>query len=284
MNTLSRILPSAFLLLLPFALASIHAQTSPPPRQTLAGHTQIACDGIVQTCDSIVPDTHGAVSEDYLVAVANFSVPIIRRDGTQVDRNTDLGTWWDRLRPPGEPVFSPFDPVITYDPAGQRWITAASSNGQDTMNSRLLIAVSASSNPTGAWYLYIFRVTDAGFGFNNTVWWDQPTIGFSRDFIAVDVTTIVGISDSLIVLNKAAAYSGRTVAWRVSAAIPGALLRGAESGSDRRKAVCRATRGFAQRTLFPDAWRGQCVRRFYPLALRSASGAGLLPQVCGAAG
>ena len=214
MNTFYRLLQITTLLLLASALNPVHAQTSPPPRQTVSGHS--LSDG-----DTIPPDTHGAVSADYLVAVANFSVHIIRRDGTQPDRVTNLGSWWNALRPPGEAGFSPFDPVITFDPAGERWIMAASSNPRDTMNSRMLIAVSVSANPTGAWYLYIFRVTDAGFGFNNTIWWDQPTIGFSRDFIAVDVTTIVGISDSLMVLNKASAYSGRAVAWRVSAAIPG---------------------------------------------------------------
>lgn len=236
MNSFYRLLLTASLLLMPPALRLVNAQTSPPPRQTVPGPS-------LGVGDAIPPDTHGAVSEDYLVAVANYSIRIIRRDGSQPVRVANLGSWWNALRPSGEADFEPFDPVITYDPAGQRWIFASSSNAYDMMNSRMLIAVSQTADPAGAWYLYIFRVTDADFRFSpNSVWWDQPTIGFSRNFIAIDVTTIRSDSDSLIVLRKELAYRGVASAWRVRDDIPrrSCVVRNLDSSDGRLYVVAHA--------------------------------------------
>jgi len=99
-----------------------------------------------------------------------------------------------------------FDPRVLYDPDSQRWIAVAVTD-RGTSVSSLLIAVSATSDPTGTWYL---NQLDADS--SNTKWLDFPAVGFNKDKIVVTGTYIdatgFNAGSLLVVFDKASLYAG----------------------------------------------------------------------------
>jgi hypothetical protein len=88
-----------------------------------------------------------------------------------------LNSFWSSL----SGVSGVFDPRLTYDPYGDRWIFVAASN-QESTSSKLLVGVSQSSDPTGDWNLYKTTVDGSG-----TDWGDYPSMGFNKDWVVVDL-------------------------------------------------------------------------------------------------
>ena len=121
----------------------------------------------------IPPDTHGAVGPNHLMVTLNSQVRIQDRNGTNISTVSLLG-FWASLG-----VNDVFDPKVLYDPYGQRWMTTAMAQRLSPASS-ILVGVSQTSDPTGAWNLY--RV-DADT--NNLAWVDFPSIGFNKDWIVV---------------------------------------------------------------------------------------------------
>ena len=100
------------------------------------------------------------------------------------------------------------DVRVVYEPFGQRWIATADVLSFQTNKPALLLAVSATSDPTGAWY-----------GFNlpasPTNGWDidSPLIGFSLDKVVVslDITRLSNYQDQevgIYIFGKTNLYSG----------------------------------------------------------------------------
>ena len=109
-------------------------------------------------------DASGAVSEDYFAEfnIDNFSV-YNKADGSLVET-----LWWqDFWSQAGVRVTFPSTdracPRIVYDPAVQRWF-AAEPVGDPSAPAQLLLAVSASADPTGAWNGMVLA---SGLGTNN---------------------------------------------------------------------------------------------------------------------
>ncbi|MCX5923083.1 MAG: hypothetical protein NTU89_00800 [Candidatus Dependentiae bacterium] len=99
-----------------------------------------------------------------------------------------------------------FDPRIAYDKYNNRWIFIASAN-DNSPASAILIAVSATSDPTGVWYLYSIDADGA-----NLVWVDQPLMGFNKNWITIQAN-MFNISNGaanrshIYVINKAQLYA-----------------------------------------------------------------------------
>ncbi len=150
---------------------------------------------------AIPPDTHGAVGPNHLMTVLNTQVRIQNRSGTGLS-TVSMDSFWASLGSP-----SAFDPRILYDPYGGRWIFVAAANGNST-NSAMLIGVSQTSDPTGTWNL--FSVDADG---TNATWADFPSVGFNKDWIAVNMNMFtVGASSSFArsnvwVFTKASLYN-----------------------------------------------------------------------------
>jgi beta-xylosidase len=62
------------------------------------------------------PDVNGAIGFDYLMTTLNTQVRIQNKQGTVIS-TVSLDGFWDRI---GHTDI--FDPKITYDPYGRRWI------------------------------------------------------------------------------------------------------------------------------------------------------------------
>src|SRR2546423_8540783 len=124
---------------------------------------------------TVPPDTHGAVGPNHLMTVLNTQIRIQDRTGNILSTTVSMDSFWASL---GNP--SAFDPRILYDPYGGRWIFVAAANG-NSANSAVLIGVSRTSDPTGAWNLFSVDA-DA----SNATWADFPSVGFNKDWIVVN--------------------------------------------------------------------------------------------------
>ena len=152
----------------------------------------------------IPPDTHGAVGPSHLVTVHNGLVRVQSRTGTTLS-SVDLSDFWA----PVESSSYVFDPKVLYDPYNDRWIITALAAG-NSPDSSVLIGASQGGNPLGLWNLYRIDA-DA----SNTYWADYPSIGFNRDWIAVQENKFpVGSSaiavphPEVFLFDKAEIYSG----------------------------------------------------------------------------
>jgi cysteine-rich repeat protein len=140
---------------------------SPPPASSFLASAD--------TGDS-PPDSHGAVGRRHLIVAVNGRIRILDRSGNEI-RAVSLRGFWSALG-----ARDVFDPQSLYDPFDDRWIiTTAADRYSDA--SSLLVGVSQSADPTGFWNLYRM---DAGPPAVGSV--DRPQVGFSRDWIAVQVS------------------------------------------------------------------------------------------------
>jgi hypothetical protein len=151
---------------------------SPSPATSYIGHSDVPKVGTGSIV--IPPDTTGAVGLTKSVTSLNNNFVIhTKSTGAQLSA-VSQDTFWT----PAAGTVGPFDPRIVYDPYNGRWIVAAVSNAQ-TATSSILIGISSTSDPSGAFTL--FRVdADAG----NTLWADFPTLGFNRNWVSVNVNMI----------------------------------------------------------------------------------------------
>lgn len=146
----------------------------------------VVSDGFVAQTDpntAIPPDVGGAVGPDHVMTTLNTAVHVQTRTGVSLMSKT-IEQFWSQSGATG-----PFDPKIVYDPFADRWLVTAVSNARSG-SSALLVGTSATGDPTGTWYLYR---TDADSA--NVSWADYPSIGFTKDWIVVQVN-LFSISSS----------------------------------------------------------------------------------------
>jgi uncharacterized surface anchored protein len=184
---------------LPLADASPPSAQLPPSPAPAAGFDALGDDNT-----KIPPDTMGAVGPNHLMVTLNSQVRIQTRAGAAVSTVT-LESFWAATGATG--VFSP---RIVYDPYGARWIFTAASDFA-TAASSVLIGVSQSNDPTGAWNLYRF---DADSG--NLNWADYPMVGFNVNWVAVSVNMFANLDNAfqnpkIFVFKKADLYNGEVL-------------------------------------------------------------------------
>lgn len=158
------------------------ASASPPPS---ASFPALEDDG---GFGHIVPDTNGAVGPNHVMTPLNTQIRIQDRNGSEISI-VDLQAFWSGV--PG--CTHVFDPVVVFDPYVNRWFFTAMCSVQ------LFLAVSQTSDPTGAWNKY--GVPSGAI--------DQPKIGFNGKWIAVQVEALENPNFSKIFLfDKAALMAG----------------------------------------------------------------------------
>ncbi|MGQ0569657.1 MAG: hypothetical protein ACT4P5_09035, partial [Armatimonadota bacterium] len=128
------------------------------------------------------PDPDIAVGPNHVGVVVNQQFTVFSKGGVQLAQ-TALAVWFAGVCA----GCSPFDPRIAYDPWENRWIVIALeltriAAGDPADTSRLLVSVSTTSDPTGAWCSYNI---DAKFSYDppgpagpTDVWLDYPDVGF----------------------------------------------------------------------------------------------------------
>ncbi len=168
-------------------------------------------DALLDNAHVIPPDTYGSVGLSHVMTMLNSDVRIQQKDGTIVSTVT-IGSFWSA----GVGSSNLSDPHVLYDVHAGRWIASILVD-PDTATSRIGIAVSATSDPTGAWRFLTFLSEDT------TVFPDYPALGFNNKWIVVSANvfktsihggTFQGVS--FWAIDKAAAMlsSGTVTATR----------------------------------------------------------------------
>lgn len=157
----------------------------------------------------IPPDTHGAVGAKQFVEVVNQRFAVYSKaNPPALVKNVSLGSFFGYAAPsPGL-----FNPRVIYDRTWKRWIVTANALHESPGVQKLLIAVSKTSDATGAFYVVSDLNADVS---QNGEFSDFPQLGIDQD--AVILTTNVFSNETLdspyvrsevITFAKAAAYNG----------------------------------------------------------------------------
>jgi hypothetical protein len=108
------------------------------------------------------PDTNGDIgARDYVQIVNATKIGIFKRKTGTMVTEFDLGSLWTS----GPCTADVGDPVALYDNIAKRWVFS-----QLASPHHVCFAVSATSDPTGAYYLYLFDVTEFPDYFKIGVW------------------------------------------------------------------------------------------------------------------
>jgi hypothetical protein len=147
------------------------------------------------------PDTQGTVGPNHLMAVLNSNVTIETRTGIVLS-SIPIASFWSSLGGINEA----FDPRVLFDRYADRWIISAGANAASP-TAYVLIGVSQTNDPTGAWNLYKVSVDAHGAS-----WADYPTLGFNGDWIVLQTnvfTTSQGayVGSYIYAFDKADLYA-----------------------------------------------------------------------------
>ena len=121
---------------------------------------------------AIPPNAQGAVGPSHVMTMLNTEVRIQSKTGA-VMGTMSLASFWASM------LGTPFDPRLLYDRSSGRWIAACDANPWSD-SSKVFVAISSTSDPTGLWSFYSF---DADPG--DTVWADYTCLGFNTKWIAI---------------------------------------------------------------------------------------------------
>jgi hypothetical protein len=158
-------------------------------------------------------DSNGAVGPDHLVTAVNGTLLIQDRGGGVV-RTLSMAGFFSSLG-----SFDLFDPNIFYDPAAGRFILSMAAD-RSSPSSAILLAVSQSSDPTGAWFFYRFDVdpTDARWG-------DFPKMGFGGRWIVMTTSLVPGSAlFAVFACSKADLYAGTARCSRFESTVQGTIV------------------------------------------------------------
>ena len=150
----------------------------------------------------IPPDTQGTVGPNHLMAVLNSNVTIETRTGVVLS-SIPIASFWSSLGGINEA----FDPRVLFDKYADRWIISAGANAASP-TAYMLIGVSQTNDPTGAWNLYKVNVDANGAG-----WADFPTLGFNGDWIVMQANVFTVsqgayLGSYIYAFDKADLYAG----------------------------------------------------------------------------
>ena len=140
---------------------------------------------------SVPPDSNGEIGPRHFMEFINGTVAIYdKTNGVTVQRKTNLKFWSDSglIISPDSGVS---DPRVIFDPRSQRWFAVqvdfTSTAADPTLNANdFLIAVSATSDPTGAWRGFSFQADPATGTFA-----DFPTMGLDANAITFPAICIM---------------------------------------------------------------------------------------------
>ena len=135
--------------------------------------------------DVIPPDTMGAVGPNHLVSLLNSDFGVFDKTTGAVLQKISLQSFWASLgTAAGEPANFPYDPKVFYDPSSDRFF-AVTLGGPNAPNSWILVAVSSTSDPTGAWSKWAIDadLDNNAQQFNN--WADFPGVGLDSNNLYV---------------------------------------------------------------------------------------------------
>ena len=131
----------------------------PAPSLSFEGISQADTIAADPSQGFLPPDTNGAVGPNHYVQAVNVCFRVWNKSGTPATATTSFATLFSPL---GCGTSIDGDPIVLYDQLADRWIIAEFCTVADP-NNHMLIAVSKTSDPTGAYYLYNFPMPNNKF-------------------------------------------------------------------------------------------------------------------------
>jgi hypothetical protein len=174
-------------------------------------------EGIPQTAFR-PPDCTLAVGPSDVMVAVNVDLVGYDKAGTQRFRWANFTAMFNPVLPQGAQMF---DPKLAYDHYARRWIVCIAARGTNPQGSWLLMGVSQTADPAGAYWIW---ATDATFDGPNatTNWADYPMLGFDTQGIYVSTNQFgfsAGFSYAKVrIFNKSELYAGgvgagHTIRW-----------------------------------------------------------------------
>lgn len=167
----------------------------------------------------IPPDPIGAAGPSNVVCMVNTTIQWYTKAGVLVggkrlgkNGTNAAGSFFESL----SPLTSTFDPKVIYDQYAERFVAVAlEQTGNPSNTSRIFVAVSSSSDPSGLWYfLAINSVVSIG---NKDCWADYP--GLAVDDKAVYITA------NMFTFTGLGTYSGARL-WIIDKGVSGGFYSG----------------------------------------------------------
>ncbi|MBI1783021.1 MAG: hypothetical protein HYR66_16895, partial [Sphingobacteriales bacterium] len=154
------------------------------------------------------PDCVLAVGRNDVVVGVNADMAGYSKTGAQTFRWAGYLTLFRNVLPQGAMVF---DPKMIYDHYAGRYVIIAGALRQNPKGSWLLVGVSQTANPAGAYWVWALDATLDG-STATTNWSDYPCLGFDTQALYI-TTNQFGFSSGfqyskLRILNKAELYGG----------------------------------------------------------------------------
>ena len=174
----------------------------------------------------IPPDPIGAVGPNHFVLVANTSIQWFTKSGTLQNSqrlgmngsNSITGSFFETL----SPISGTFDPKVVYDQYNDRFIVVALEQSSSSFISRILVAVSQTSNPNSGWYFH--SINSALVVGGSTSWADYPGLAIGNDAVYITANMFAFSGNGykggrLWIIAKSSFYSGSTATVTVHDAI-----------------------------------------------------------------
>lgn len=173
-----------------------------PIAQTTMG-TKVMAPPIVNwqglTGNASPPDPSGAAGPSRYVQAVNLRYNIYDKSGTSLAGPFALNTLWAGSSNAG-------DPIVLYDKYADRWFISQF-NGAD----KILVAISTSSNPAGAYYTYTFVPSPGNFP-------DYPKFSIWAD--GYYCTSNIGGTEKFAVFDRTKMLAGNPTAGMISLTVP----------------------------------------------------------------
>ncbi len=150
----------------------------------------------------VPPDPELAVGPNHLIAAVNSAFAIYNKSGTLVGGPYEFNSFMNDNANCN--VSFVFDPNAIYDEKADRYIL-----GIDVDGYYYCLAVSATSNPLGAWHVYAFHVASGAEFF------DYPHAGVGNDYIfaGANIFTSSFLESRVYAFDKADMYAGNPADW-----------------------------------------------------------------------
>ena len=170
----------------------------------------------------IPPDPIGAAGLTHLVSVTNTSIEWFTKAGVidsskRLGKNstTHIGSFFQSLTP----LTGTFDPKVIYDQYSNRFVVVALEQTTSPKTSRILLAVSKSSDPNSGWW---FASINSNITINNIdSWADYPGLSVGSDavYITANMFEFVGRQSyqggRLWIIAKTPLYSGGNISSNI---------------------------------------------------------------------
>jgi hypothetical protein len=165
------------------------------------------------------PDQALAVGNGYVLEAVNTTMAVFDKSGALLAAPTSLNQFFthDHQYDVAAGTYGAFlsDPSAYYDPAVRRWFMSVTEIDQDPVtgafdpgHTSVMLAVSQTSNPTGAWWIYAVDTTDLGLA-------DYPMLGTDANGVYITVNafpfpieTSVTTGAYIYALQKSALIAG----------------------------------------------------------------------------